>query len=352
MDAGVFKVYGGYQNPAQTSVFRQAVFNTSSGNLVGAGGKVAFWSDGPKVCILTGSNDPVIRINVDGRVLDPGGYTNGSGNTYTLIDWTAVGGRKARLYEVEGSPRTASGFNIDNVQIGPKDTIWAPQGNDSVKAVVISDSFFAGSTFSPYRPGMGIAQQLCKRNGWADCWNMSIGGTGWIATNSGANYSYIQRLQDATNTPRVADADIIVFVGSTNDDGNSNATVSAAVVTTLQYARSINPKALILVYGTFPVGSSSGLVAAATAVDTAVGQGVAAFVDPANRTYFITLANAAYPYIISNYNRPANVSSAANNYSLWINVNDFIHPVDYATTPMAGRMADDFRTQILPTVNY
>lgn len=337
--AAMFRLYGGHQNSAITDRYRVATFNQAAASLdISGGGRVGFWSDAAIITLLTSASDSPYRIAVDGRYLTPSGYINGASNTYTTIDWTAVGGVKPRYYEVEGTSRNGAIFNLNVAYTSASDLIWLPSTANDVRCYWISDSQCAGHSFAAYQPGGGLAQRVARLLGWNDLWNASIGSTGYIADATGTRYTYGQRVAEGlTRNP-----DLWVFFGSTNDTGQTAAAVTAAVKAALQAIRSGGSTAPIIVLGVMPVNSNC------PATETAIQDAVTQFGDA--RTFFVPLANASpYPAIIGSYNRPASMNSNVNSFGRDVNTTDSIHLMEGAHPKLARFIANAIKQRVLET---
>jgi hypothetical protein len=331
--AAMVRLYGGYQLPTSTDRYRIATLNRSATDLQRCGGgRIAFWSDAAIITLLTPQttgSEGAIRITIDGRYLTPSGLTVSSASSvYTTLDWTAVGGRKARYYEIEGTCRNAFVQTLSVIYTSSSDLIWPPTRQDDVRVWWISDSQSAGHGFAAFQPGGGIPQRTGRMLGWNDVHNASIGGTGYINAGSGPFYTFGQRVAEGlTRNP-----DVWVFYGSTNDGGQASAAITAAALSAYQSIRAGGSKAPIFVIGVEPVN------AAAAIVEAAIKAAVTQFNDP--YTFFIPLATLPYPPIIGTHNRPADVPVGISNVGRDVNSSDAIHLMESVQAKRARLLAD------------
>lgn len=337
-NANAFRLYGAYatNNFSGASINR---FNQAAGSVRQGDARYAFWTDAPRVSLILSAASNA-RVRIDGRLysLNSINYI-ASGSGYHTFDFSSTGGRKPRLFEVDLSRFTPS---FTGVAVGPLDQVWAPADQDKVTAVFISDSIWDGSSWGPF--AHTVPQILSAQLGWSDCWNFSIGGTGWLNPGTGPYYTFRQRVTEAlTRNP-----DIILFQGSVNDStgGYTAAQITAEVTTALQAIRSGGSKAIIIVLGVWSTDASSGI--GTTAVETAVQAGVSAFTDPLNKTFFIPIANdPVLPWVTTPNNNAA--KSVSINYTQLL-ASDNTHPTESGTKYLADRTERAIRHTVLPFV--
>lgn len=340
--ANIARLYGGYQATSPTDRYRVSTFDRSPSSLArSSGGRIAFWSDAAKVTLLaptTTGSEGAFRISVDGRYLTPSAYFNAA-STYTTIDWSARGGRKPRYYEVEGFSREGLFTSLQVIYTTANDLVWKPSTDSDIRAYWIGDSQSAGHGFAAYQPGGGMAQRVARLLGWNDLWNASIGGTGYIAVGTGGPfYTYGERVVEGlTRNP-----DIWVFYGSTNDNGQSSAAITAAALAAYQAIRAGGSTAPIIVLGVVPIS------AACATTEAAIQAAVTAFADPLGKTFFVPLSNALpYPIIIGSFNRPASVGASISTFALDINTTDNVHIMEAAHPKHSRLIAGFIRDQVL-----
>lgn len=290
-----FTFGGGAPIPAPSLPSTQLVFPAVFAKSSNTGGNIGFnngvegyhWSasfvtDAPIVAIGT-SHSAIAMITVDGRRLFPGGITGPSGYNpiWYILDFRQAGGRKTRSITLEayGNIRFA-GVRVDAASfVSPTPT------TDRVRVAFLGSSIEAGSRYFPTMGNLSWPVQTAKLLGWSDPWNLGLGGTGYIANQSGNSFSYINHINDAI---RIA-PDIVVLGGAINDAGiASPATITAAATSLLQTLRSRLPNAVLIAMGTFPgaSGPSTARVNSEIAVKTAVQQ----LQDP--RIFFVPVISA------------------------------------------------------------
>lgn len=331
------RFYGGRQVSTLADRWRNVTFNRSASSTErGAGGRLAFWSDAATISLLTdaisGGSEAPFRIVVDGRYLTPSAFSNANALTYTTIAWPT---RKPRFYEIEAQSKEGFFMSLRAIYTSSLDLVWKPEIDDDFRVWWISDSQSAGAhNFGGFAPGGGIPQRVARLMGWNDVWNASTGGTGYVNPGSGPFYTYGERVAEGiTRNP-----DAWVFYGSTNDNGQTSGTITAAVLATLQAVRA-GSSAPIFIVGVEPVNASC------AATETAMQAAVTQFNDA--QTFFIPLANATpYPSIIGSYNRPAALPGTLNTFSRDVNNTDSIHLMENVFQKHADFIAKGIRAAV------
>lgn len=337
-----FRVYGGVAAlETGTSVgLWPSVFDDASGSTVkGRGSSIAFMTDAPKFALRYTSGSPGFGVLIDGRSYSIGATAILSGTQWHIFDFTTVGGRKPRLVQVSGGKDS---FTLMGVNTSNNDLVWTPPTQDDVRAVFISDSILAGSSYGPFLPGRMIPNIVGQLLGWSDPWNLSAGATGWISTAGGTKYTYGQRIaQGLALSP-----DLWVFMGSRNDIGQSSASITAAVLAGLQAVRA-GSQAPIIVFGV-PMGKTAGDASGTATVETAIAAGVTQFADPIGKSFFVPVQNdTPLPWITGTWSDGVRANLA--NAAFYIG-GDNIHPVDGGTHYLAKRMAREVRIRVLPNL--
>jgi len=228
-----------------------------------------------------------------------------SNANYYTFDFSATSGRKKRHWRIEFTTY----IYVPGVFIGVNDAIWAPDDQDAVNAVVVSDSIWAtGGNYASYMLGNSIPHRLKHKLGWTSITNMSQGGTGYInaggspGTTTGPFGNRIQELIDGNY-------DIIMFAGSSNDGGaNAASSYSVGSPTTVN---TYSPHGLstgdtITFSGCAGTGASllNGVSLAVTVTSTT------AFTLPVNSTG-LTLTSANGVFVKTSTGRPPVVDAAA-----------------------------------------
>jgi lysophospholipase L1-like esterase len=337
---GSFSVYGGTPASygANPNSYNVTSFNQSNGSASVGCARFGYLTDSLTFSqfIPTGSSGP-LRFIIDGRYYSQDALSH-SGDTWYKFDFSTAGPSKFRKIIVE-SPRAFARFGA--VTVDANSSVIPHPYDDDVRVVAISDSIWAGSGYAPFMPGGTLLNILAHLMGWTDPWSMCTGGTGYIATNGGAAYNFLQRVQDAGNAATIATANIVILMGSTNDIGNPDADITAAVTSTLQAIRAVNSTAIIIVFGLWPV-NNAGLAAA----ESAVASGVTAFSD--RLTYWFPLyGNSPLPILTGAWNNTANTGST--NSGLYL-APDALHPRQLGIYYLAARLAALIKKGVLPNI--
>ncbi len=210
--------------------------------LANRGVQVVFQSDAPKLSIKHYEPNG-FRIIVDGRYLSlAGGTQTNAGTGYSTIDWGGV--RKWRTYMVE----TTTGATFYGVYTDAQSLVLPPNSANRVKVAWIGDSFSAGANGLPAVANDTIPGRVAKMLGWSDVFNISEGGTGYLATNNGTKYTFGQRLASIV----AAQPDMVVYLGSVNDsqgNGFSSAQLTPAALATWQALRAALPTTPVIAIG-------------------------------------------------------------------------------------------------------
>jgi len=300
---------------------------------------IAYMTDAPilTISVVSAYANGRMSIAIDGRLVTLSPFLTFVAPNYCAhIDLTAMGGRRPRRIDLLG----ATGIRLSGVLLTSKDSLWKPEAADAIKAVLISDSQFAGHSFGLKTWGGDPLSRFADYMGWSDWWNYAIAGTGY--TNKGvgsAYYNFGERVAQvlAMATP----PDVVIFHGTTNDNGVASATITAAALAAYQALRVGGYAGLIVVFGVWP------LSAACATTEAAIASAVAQFNDP--HTIFIPISQAANPPITGSWNNTNYPTSgtATNNASLLVNSTDSIHLMEIAADPTMRWMADQLRAKLL-----
>jgi lysophospholipase L1-like esterase len=194
----------------------------------------------------TGSAAPY-RFLVGGQYVNKTGLATLASNSavnWITLDFTSVGGKAVRQITVEGMIGAA--FRGFSLQSG--DSLAFPAGKISagslnLKAVIAGDSFTAaiGATQAGDGYGLLLGEYLGIENNWLS----GVGGTGFVATNSGTSFKLGDRLSDINGQS----ADVIMVAMGINDIGQSPATIQSNAAAVFASLRLNNPAAPIFVIG-------------------------------------------------------------------------------------------------------
>lgn len=203
--------------------------------------------------------------------------------------------RAPRTIEFEASG--ATGFY--GVNCSAKGSVTAPSNLTTVAAAFIGDSYSAGT--GPSDPSANYSLNAwtlnaARRLGWNAPTQQAVGGTGYIATNSGGGLAYADRLADLDWR---IDWDVVVIAGGYNDavQGNTSAAITAAALAHWQAVRRKLPGALIVVTGVWspPTGAGATGKAQCIAAEQAIAATFAAWGDPF--ALFVPIATMETPWL-------------------------------------------------------
>lgn len=318
-------------------------FNSTIGNIIGLQFSFEFYSDAPVIAFsFEGTNNVGTNFIIDGVRYAQESVGIGASNLYYSFDFSASSGRKKRLYRVEAT----GPIFLPQVLVDPNSQCWRPDTSDQVTCVCISDSLFAGSGQGPFLVGNTTALRVGHAMGWKDMWAFVQGGTGWVnrGTTPGVgsdNFGF--RIPEALTL----NPDVFLFMGSTNDNGLSSASITAAVVSGLQAIRAGGSSAVIIVAGVWSINNSN-----ISATEAAVQAGVVAAADPLRKTIFFPIYNdPMLPWITGTWNN--NPTPSGLNYSTSTNATQYIgadnlHPTDNGTEMLGGfRLPNAIRTNVI-----
>ncbi|WP_187148661.1 SGNH/GDSL hydrolase family protein [Methylocella silvestris] len=188
-------------------------WSTGAGN---AGSNPPLQALAPRIKFVTDSQKFVLgvtgtfRLIVNGRYVSLAPYAaSGTVPAYTLVDFTAVGGRQMRQVEIEMI--TATSFY--GVWVGPAETIWAPASGDNLRWIQNGDSLTQSAGNLPGGPGDGYSEIMADHLGVSDYRAAGIGGVGYYANNGGVNYRMQEHMFDLLNY----NPDVISLAGGVND---------------------------------------------------------------------------------------------------------------------------------------
>lgn len=300
---------------------------------------VSFITDAPilTVNVTSSFNTGQLSMAIDGRLVSLTPFLKFSNGLYAHVDLSAMGGRKAKRIDLIGSV----GLRINAILLNPTDSLWRPETPNAVKGVMISDSQFAGHSFGLKLVGGDPLSRFADNVGWTDWWNYSTAGTGYIAKGAGsAFYTFGERV--AQVLAMAVPPSVVCFHGSTNDNGETSAAITAAALAAYRALRNGGYKGLIVVFGIWSLS-------AATAVtEAAIAAAVTQFNDP--NTIYIPISQAVNPPITGSWNNtayPPGTGTVANNASMLVNSTDAIHLMEIAADPTTQWMAEQYRKQLL-----
>ena len=295
-----------------------------------------FMTDAPKFYIEVESpGNCAVTVSINGQYINPGGLIVASGfPTYLIFDYSSVAaGTNVRRVRYE----TACGSSESIYTIGVATThkIWPPSPNDYAKVCVIGSSLEISGNGFPSLPNDDWPGIVGKEFGW-NVWNGGQGGTGYIATNSGNGYSYIQHVNDCLNY----NPDLIIIGGAYNDLGQTSGAITAAAEALFTAIRAALPTVPIIVSGT--LGGNTGPSAAINNTETAVAAAVTAQADPL--IWFVPVSSDSAGAWL-NGTGTVSATTGTGNADAYINPAG-IHPTDAGIFYEAGKYANAFKAII------
>ncbi|MES2367614.1 MAG: SGNH/GDSL hydrolase family protein [Pseudomonadota bacterium] len=246
----------GLNNGAQASTSRISVEVT---------GTTVTWRLGPSVAkyrfLVNNQYVDLVGINTTQTAVGP--------DQYITLDFTAVGGYATRIVAVE-TQKTCSFQGVYTEANGLIRAVAKPK--NWLRAVKLGDSYVDGAAqTTAYGDLYGV--QCADWLGINQISMSGSGGTRW-GSNTGAVYSFGNRIANGDLALGGFTPDIIFLMGSVNDYVQVAADITNNVAAGVVNARSQYPGALIFVAGTYDAGSGS--TAQNTASENAVFAGVAA----------------------------------------------------------------------------
>lgn len=297
---------------------------------------VSFCTDAPKLAIRYPGSNTGYRLIVDGQYVELSAYSQIlAGSTYAVMDFTNSGGRKDRTITFE------SGANMGfyGVDVDPASKVWAPAFADKIRVIAVGDSITGGANAYPYLPRMGWIDQVSKYLGISDPWNTGLGGSGYISTNSGTTYNFIQHINDVLlNAP-----DLIIVAGGFNDRlTNTAAAVQAATLTYLQTLRASLASVPIIVLGIW--GEATGPDASTLTAEAAIKAAVVQMND--SQIFFVPISTDPAPWETGTGKITGPTGSG--NADVYIS-SDGIHP-DQAGINYKARRVTKAIKQLIPSI--
>lgn len=270
------------------------------------------------------SASTLYRVSIDNRKVTDLVTTTGAssvGSRHVLkFDLGSTAPRKIRI----------DGYTLPfgGVFIGANDSLWRVPFTGK-RIMVTGDSLSAGSSLNT-GAGMGTwFHRFCRVLGYEDAWNTAIGGTGYIADNTGASVTMGARVTDVTG---YAPDRLIIWAGY-NDNSSAQTAIDAAA---RAYYRQVNSAldSYVVVIGCWsPSGSPA---AAVVNTDETLRQAAADFKFPFISPVTGKVYNADGVLI---QNTTPWITTA--NTSRFIG-GDAVHPTDAGHTYLAQRIAQAY----------
>lgn len=208
---------------------------------------VEIMTDATKISIETDQHASITwDVLVDGQYVSKTPTAlNTATRSFNTLDFTNVqgGARKVRriTFESEGT------VGFYSIRVAPTEKIWKAQDTDTVRAIVIGDSFVAGGLASYTRTG--FVDTVAKLLGWRDPWHSGVASTGYL-NNGTTKKTYRERI---TTDVTSRSPDVVVITGGINDLGTNIQSEATTYFAALRTALPIVP---ILVIGNFEPGTA------------------------------------------------------------------------------------------------
>ena len=171
-------------------------------------------------------------------------YINGEPLTYEMQESTVVSGSPYKIYLTfsDGKPKNISvvflRLNFSGVIVPSDYRVVKPSLYGNKKVVVLSNSICAGYGYDTFRWGTWPA--LLSDDLGYDLYNISVGGTGYIAEPT-----YETRLPDISGI----DPDVIIFGDHYNDLGETEEDIKVAIDSLITSLKTNHPNAELVILG-------------------------------------------------------------------------------------------------------
>ena len=286
-----------WYQPAPTGFFSNLLYaiNAHSGTASdpaanvqgGAYARVRFATFAPQLQIGWSQGEAGYRLKVDGEYVQAGPVTPGSTGwmQFTWGDGTATY-RKLRHYEIE----CAGTAKFTGVRVPAITPVFPWPVDERLRMLVHGDSKVStvvDSGSAATRLHGTTAPLIAALTGQPDCWDVSVGGTGWLANGSGSYATFNQRLALDIVAPA---PDVIWEMGGCNDTsvgGMTQAGMQALIETWLGTVVAALPNVIVLMTG--PIASSTGDAINANWLKVANAKAAAAAKWPRNVRYIDNL---------------------------------------------------------------
>jgi lysophospholipase L1-like esterase len=325
--------YLGGQPALDGALFTQLNSVTVNGGYTPFLGRFEIVADAVKVMftVLNVAGSATARFIVNGQYVSLTPTAPVAGGGYITLDFTAAGGRAVRTITMEGN----AALHFQAVTVGPTETVTRPAGLPQ-RMFVVGDSWVAaGGASIVYN---AFPQVMADLLGIRDIWNGGVGGTGYLATASGTQRNYRQRLSDMIT----AAPGIVVIEDASNDLAFTPAAVQTEVMT---YLSAIIQQPVLTGVPIVVTGINGGNIPTATTApfETAIANAVAAINNPL--VYFIpNISSPAGPYMTGTGN--ATAPNGTGNCDLYIS-SDNTHPNDAGHAYIARCLAADIARLVL-----
>jgi hypothetical protein len=179
-------------------------------------------------------NPYMIKIDDQYVTLTPQAVPTASNQLY-YIKYDFGGVVKRRRIDFIGYNVGLAGVNINATDHITRAPIRGP------RCIIIGDSYTGGSGASGSGSNNFVAT-FADAMGWDDVWASGVPGTGYVNTNNGVAMTFQQRL---AHDVFPYNPEVIIVVGSVNDDGYTSSQVGSAATSLYAALRTQFPNALI-----------------------------------------------------------------------------------------------------------
>ena len=294
---------------------------------------VSWMTDSPRFAVQVQSGGQGIGLRINDRELQRGSLFSGAANN-AWIDM-AFGSYEARQIDLLHMKSEAY---VMGLAVLAGYGIWPASAPDNIRAVLVADSFQDGSNYGPWVPGNSFASCLGRRLGIEDVIPVARGGVGLLAKGpSNAFYTYREKADQII----AFDPDVVLIYGSTNDNTQTQAAITAEANLFLDALRA-GTQAPIIWMGPVP------LLPATTANLGLVDAGIAAACAGRRGVYYISPLASSPPWLTGVDN---NTGFTWSNTRAFVIGGDNVHPVDRGTQHLATRWADACSQSVFPLID-
>lgn len=229
--APAYRLFSGNPAVQPWNINGQTGMTSISGMHYGSAMEWILWGNGTGFYRLWIDDQPVTATMQNGT-----GGTNG--RHYLHVNFGSSAWRRVRI-DVDNQ-------SVSGVNIGPTDTWLKDDGLDGLRLLVMSDSYGSGTGAAIASTGeswIGVCSRLL---GCRDVAVATAGGTGLTAAGSWGTYATRFAASAALLT---SPPDVVIIQGSTNDNGATAGTVTAAATSLVSAVRAAYPSAYVAVLG-------------------------------------------------------------------------------------------------------
>lgn len=308
-------------------------------NATGRGWGQAVITDSDKIDVkIEAASGQVFRMNVrvDGEMYSTTDVSLTGDNTlrHVLVDFGSAK-PEGRLVEFFfNAAAFVYGYNVTANR-----RVWKPVYAGEPNVMIYGDSYTDGVGSTNVRRTM--AYTAAAYMGISNIVASAVGGTGYITASSYMNF--LTRIDDLS---RLGALDLLVVPGGINDNGNSAATVQAAVETFWSAAMAAQPNAIMACIGNFRAPS----LAPTQAHHDAIRTGFLNVYDP-KRMFFVNTYQANSGSWTSNDNWQSGTGddgtpTGDGNADFYIRASDRVHPNEAGHEYLGRKLAAAVRSGV------